>query len=294
VPELIRTSLETLDDRRVGLPTDDWIEKLYTGTRWSEGPAYLPAGRYLIFSDIPNDRMLRYDELTGAVGVFRSPAGFANGSTVDPSGRLVTCEHGNRRVTRTEHDGSVTVLADRYDGHRFNSPNDVVVKSDGSVWFTDPPYGLLTDYQGQRAEQEIDGCHVYRIDPSGRVDIVADDFVRPNGLAFSADESRLFVADTRAQHIRVFDVDGQTLHGGDVFAPDIQGGFDGMRLDTDGRVWAVAGCAVHIIHPDGTLLGKLTLPEPCSNLTFGGPRKNTIYITGSSTLYSLMTGATGL
>ena len=189
------------------------LEKLAEGCRWAEGPAYFPAGRYLVWTDIPNDRMMRYDETTGDVSVFRQPAGNTNGNTVDREGRLVTCEHGGRRVSRTEHDGSVTTLADKCEGKRLNSPNDVVVKSDGSIWFTDPAYGIDSDYEGHKAESEIGACHVYRIDPqAGDVRIVADDFVRPNGIAFSPDEKRLYVVDTGAthvkdgpRHIRVFD-----------------------------------------------------------------------------------------
>ena len=203
------------------------IEKLYEGCRWAEGPAYFPAQRSLVWSDIPNDRMLRFDEATGETGVFRQPAGYSNGNTVDREGRLVTCEHGNRRVTRTEHDGSITVLAERFEGKRLNSPNDVVVRSDGSIWFTDPSYGIDSDYEGHKAESEIGACNVYRVDPaSGAIRIVADDFVRPNGLAFSPDERLLYVADTGVshvkdgpQHIRVFRVaDDGKLSGGEVFA----------------------------------------------------------------------------
>ncbi len=193
---------------------DARLEKLFDSGRWLEGPVYL------VFSDIPNDRLLRWDECTGAVGVFRTPSRHANGATLDRQGRLIHCEQSGRRVTRTEHDGSITVLAERFEGKRLNSPNDVVVKSDGSIWFTDPSYGIDSDYEGERAASEIGGCHVYRVGPAdGSCRIVADDFVRPNGLAFSADESRLFVADTRLNHIRVFDVlDGDTLAGGSEFA----------------------------------------------------------------------------
>ncbi|MDF2709664.1 MAG: gluconolactonase [Nonomuraea muscovyensis] len=218
--DTIPTHFEALDERFAGVAGDDVVERLHFGTRWAEGPVYFPAGRFLVWSDIPNDRMLRWDEMTGAVGPFRRPAGYVNGNTLDRQGRLVSCEQGNRRVTRTEHDGSITVIADRWRGNRLNSPNDVVVRSDGSIWFTDPPYGITSDYEGVRAEQEIDGCHVYRADPvTGRVEIVADDFERPNGLAFSPDESRLYVADTRRRHLRVFDVDADgALSGGAVLA----------------------------------------------------------------------------
>ncbi len=292
--DLIRTMFE-VHDERFRCNGDDWIQRLHTGCRWTEGPAYFPAGRYLVFSDIPNDRMLRYDETTGAVGVFRAPAGYTNGHTVDRQGRLVSCEHGNRRVTRTEHDGSVTVLADRVDGKRLNSPNDVVERADGSIWFTDPSYGIDSDYEGHHAPSEIGGCHVYRVAPdTGEVRVVADDFDRPNGLAFSLDERQLYIADTRREHIRLFDVAGDgSLTGGDVFAACDAGSFDGLRLDAEGRVWAAAHDGVHCFHPDGTLLGKLRVPEVVANLTFGGPKRNDLFITASSSLYSLRLTVTG-
>src|SRR3954447_24939741 len=218
---------EILDDRfKLLVKVAARVEKLFEGCRWAEGPAYFPVHRSLVWSDIPNDRMLRFDEASGATSVFRQPAGYANGNTVDREGRLVTCEHGNRRVTRTEHDGRITVIAERFEGKRFNSPNDVVVKSDGSIWFTDPAYGIDSDYEGHRAESEIGACHVYRVEPDGRdCRIVADDFVRPNGLAFSPDERRLYISDTGAshvdngpRHIRAFDVGPDSaLSGGDVF-----------------------------------------------------------------------------
>ena len=278
------------------------LEKLYEGCRWSEGPAYFPAGRYLIWSDIPNDRMMRYDEASGQVGIFRHPAGFSNGNTVDRQGRLVTCEHGNRRVTRTEHDGSITTIADRFEGKRLNSPNDAVVRSDGSIWFTDPAYGIDSDYEGHKAESEIGACHVYRVDPhTGRVSIAADDFVRPNGLAFSVDERRLYIADTGAshvpdgpRHIRAFDVgeDGR-LTGGEVFATCTAGLFDGFRLDTEGRIWTSAGDGVHCYHPDGTLIGKIQVPEVVANVVFGGVKRNRLYICGTTSLYSMMLPVNG-
>jgi len=295
VNDAIQTRFELLDERFRRCDGDAWIQRLHTGCRWTEGPAYFPAGRYLVFSDIPNDRMLRYDETTGAVGVFRQPSGYANGHTVDRQGRLISCEHGNRRVTRTEPDGSITVLADRWDGKRLNSPNDVVVDSGGAIWFTDPSYGIDSDYEGHRAPSEIGACHVYRIAPdTGEVRIVADDFERPNGLAFSLDERRLYVVDTRRKHIRVFDVgDDATLSGGAVFAPCDAGSFDGIRLDDTGRVWAAAHDGVHCFDPDGTLLGKLHIPEIVSNLTFGGAQRNHLFITATSSLYSLRVNFTG-
>lgn len=289
--DLIPADFEPLDKRVRVIRGDDHLELLYRGTRWAEGPVYFPAGRFLVWSDIPNDRLLRWDEVTGAVGPFRSPAGYANGNTLDREGRLISCEQGPRRITRTEHDGSITVLAERWQGKRLNSPNDVVVRSDGSIWFTDPPYGILSDYEGHRADQEIDGCHVYRIDPATTdVTVVADDFSRPNGLAFSLDESHLYIVDTERNHIRLFDVhpDG-TLTGGTVFTEhDGPGSFDGIRLDDAGRLWAAAGKAVHCYHPDGTLLGKLHLPDKASNLVFGGAKRNRLFITASTSLYSLM------
>jgi len=287
---------EVLDDRfRPCANGDVRIERLHEGCRWAEGPVYVPAGRYLLWSDIPNDRILRWDETTGSVGVFRQPAGYANGGTLDGAGRLVTCEHGNRRVTRTEHDGSVTVIADRYQGKRFNSPNDVVVRSDGSIWFTDPSYGIDSDYEGHRADSEIGACHVYRVDPStGTVRVVADDFVRPNGLAFSLDERRLYVADTRVNHLRVFDVaDDGALTGGAVFATCTVGAFDGFRLDQAGRIWAGAGDGVHCYDPDGTLIGKLRVPETVANVVFGGQRRNHLFICATTSLYAILLSVTG-
>ena len=219
MPDRIRTELEVLDERFRRCDGDAWTQRLFTGCRWAEGPAYFPAGRYLVFSDIPNDRILRFDELTGMVGEFRAPAGYANGHTVDRQGRLISCEHGNRQVTRTEPDGSITVLASHYEGKRLNSPNDVVERSDGSVWFTDPSYGIDSDYEGHKAPSEIGACHVYRVAPeTGEVRIAADGFLRPNGLAFSADERQLYIVDTRKKHIRLFDVasDGALVRRGSV------------------------------------------------------------------------------
>jgi gluconolactonase len=293
----------TLDERfqRLVISTAR-LEKLYEGCRWAEGPAYFPAGRYLIWSDIPNDRMLRYDETSGAVSVFRHPAGYSNGNTVDRQGRLISCEHGNRRVSRTEHDGSITVIASHFQGKRLNSPNDAVVKSDGSIWFTDPAYGIDSDYEGHKAESEIGACHVYRVDPhSGDIRVVADDFVRPNGIAFSPDERRLYVADTGAthvkdgpRHIRVFDVsDDGRLSGGKVFATSTAGLFDGMRLDEAGRIWTSAGDGVHCYESDGTLLGKILVPEAVANVVFGGVKRNRLYICGTTSLYAVMLPVNG-
>ncbi len=289
---------EILDDRfRRCINTTAKLEKLYEGCRWAEGPAYQPAWRSLVWSDIPNDRLLRYDEASGVVGVFRFPAGYPNGNTVDRQGRLVTCEHGGRRVSRTEHDGAVVTLADRFKGKKLNSPNDVVVKSDDTVWFTDPAYGIESDYEGHLSRQELDGCDVYRLDPAtGALRAVATDIVRPNGIAFSPDETLLYVADTGAthaadgpRHIRRFAVgaDG-ALSGGEVFAVCTAGLFDGFRLDVAGRLWVSANDGVHCYDPDGVLLGKVMVPEVVANVEFGGgPKRNYLYICGTTSLYGV-------
>lgn len=278
------------------------VDRLWTGCRWAEGPAYFPSGRYVVWSDIPNNRMLRYDETDGNVSVFRQPAGNSNGNTVDREGRLVTCEHGGRRVSRTEHDGSITVIADSYQGKRLNSPNDVVVKSDGSIWFTDPPYGILSDYEGDKSPSEIGRNNVYRVDgKSGEITIVADDFDKPNGIAFSVDETKLYIVDTGAshdpagpKHIRVFDVhENGTLSGGKVFAESTAGLFDGFRLDEDGRIWTSAGDGVHCYDPDGTLIGKVKVPEVVANVVFGGPKRNRLYICGTTSLYMVYLSVNG-
>ena len=278
------------------------VERLWTGARWSEGPVWFAAGRYLLWSDIPNNCIMRYDETDGSVSTFRQPSNNSNGHTIDRQGRLVSCEHLARRVTRTEHDGSITIIADAFDGKKLNSPNDVVVKSDGSIWFTDPSYGILIDYEGNRAESEIGACHVYRVDPSGDISIVADDYVKPNGLAFSPDESLLYIADTGIthdpngpRHIRRHAVgDDNRLSGGEVFAECSEGLFDGFRLDCEGRIWSSAGDGVHCIAPDGTLIGKIKIPEMVANVCFGGPKLNRLFIAGTTSLYSAYLGVNGV
>jgi gluconolactonase len=297
VSRLVSAIIVSIDERFGGcVSSTARLDHLYDGCRWAEGPAWFPAHRSLVWSDIPNDRMLRWDEVTGAVGEFRSPAGFSNGNTLDGVGRLVTCEHGNRRVTRTEADGAITVIADAYEGKRLNSPNDVVVKSDGSIWFTDPSYGIASHYEGHRAEPEYGGCFVFRVDASGAMSVVADDFDRPNGLAFTPDESRLFVADSGApRHMRVFDVgDDGGLSGGDVFSVCSDGIYDGFRFDEDGRLWTSAADGVHCFDQDGTLLGKVLVPEVVANVCFGGARRNRLFICATTSLYAVHLGVVGV
>jgi len=275
------------------------VKRLATGFDWVEGPVWFGDAGCLLFSDIPNDRILRWMP-DGSVSTYRAPSNYANGHTRDRQGRLVSCEHGTRRVTRTGHDGRVTVLADAYDGRRLNSPNDVVVKSDGTIWFTDPHYGIMTDYEGFRAEQELP-CNVYRIDPArGTVEAVATDFNCPNGLAFSPDETRLYVADTGRMfrddptHIRAFDVaDDGGLSGGEVFHVIEPGAADGFRCDTDGNLWSSAADGVHCIDPGGTLLGRILVPELVSNLCFGGRAKHRLFITATTSVYSVILNRRG-
>ncbi len=289
---------EIHDDRfRECVETVELLETIAGGCRWSEGPVYFPAHRSLLWSDIPNDRVLRYDEIEGRVAVLRQPAGFANGHTRDREGRLIACEQGPRHVVRTEHDGSRTVLAARYGPHRLNSPNDVVVASDGAVWFTDPTYGIDSDYEGHRATSEIGRSNLYRIDPStGACELRGDDFSQPNGLAFSPTGDMLYVVDSGATHapggprnIRRFTVDASTsLTGGEVIAECTEGVFDGLRTDEDGRLWVAAGDGVRCFLPDGTHLGTILVPEITANVEFGGPRGNALYICATTSLYRVL------
>ncbi|WP_218510149.1 SMP-30/gluconolactonase/LRE family protein [Variovorax sp. dw_308] len=299
------TGFERLDPRfNTCIPGPERLVRLWTGARWCEGPAWFAAHRTLVWSDIPNNRMMRYDELNNTVGLWRQPSNNTNGNTVDKQGRLISCEHLGRRVVRNEPDGTQTVLASHYQGKRLNSPNDVVVHSDGGVWFTDPSYGILSDYEGLAAEQEVAGCYVYRVDPAtGAVEKVADDFVKPNGLAFSPDESQLYIADTGAshddaapRHIRRFQVnaDGKSLGASTLFADCTNGLFDGFRIDTRGRLWTSAADGVHAYDPDGTLIGKILVPEVVSNVCFGGVSRNRLFITATTSLYSIYLNARGL
>jgi gluconolactonase len=271
------------------------LEKLASGCRWAEGPAYFAAGRYLIWSDIPNNRMMRFDETDASVSVFRNPSFNSNGNTVDREGRLISCEHFMRRVTRTEHDGSITVVADRFDGRRLNSPNDVVVKSDGSIWFSDPTYGIDSDYEGQQAKSEIGASNVYRIDGvTGKVSLVVSDRVQPNGLAFSPDEALLYVADTGATHVSglpatiwSYRIEAQTVGDAALFATCPDGLYDGFRCDIQGNIWTSAGRSVFCYASDGTHLGTIPIGEIVANVCFGGPRRNRLYICGQTSLYSI-------
>ena len=282
------------------------LRKLWTGAAWAEGPVFFRDGDFLLFSDIPNNRIMRFvpdfSGLEGTASVFRQPCNNTNGHTRDMEGRLVSCEHGGRRVSRTEHDGTITVLADRFEGKRLNSPNDVVVKSDGTVWFTDPPYGILSDLEGWRGEQEYGGAHVFRFDPgTGELAVAADDFVKPNGLAFSPDEKTLYIADTGMshdpdgpRHIRAMQVgEDNRLGGGDVFATCDAGLFDGFRVDTEGRVWSSAADGVHCFDAGGALLGKIMVPEVVANVCFGGLKRNRLYICGTTSLYAVLTCVNG-
>jgi gluconolactonase len=276
------------------------LEKLADGFRWTEGPVWFADLRTLLFSDIPNDRVMRWTE-AGGVEAFSQPAGHENGHYRDLEGRLVACSHGARCVRRTELDGRVTVLADRFEGRRLNSPNDVVVKSDGSVWFTDPLYGIASDYEGERAGSETPPA-VYRFDPgSGHLARVADDFGGPNGLCFSPDEKQLYVSDTgrpfdaaAAKHIRVFDVNGERLANGRIFHKVEPGAADGMRVDEDGNVWSSAGDGVHCIAPSGELLGKVLVPSVVANVVFGGRMRNRLFICASQALYAIYLNRRGI
>ncbi|MDO6730538.1 SMP-30/gluconolactonase/LRE family protein [Marinovum sp. 2_MG-2023] len=276
------------------------LKQLATGFDWVEGPVWFGDADCLLFSDIPNNVIHRWNRETG-LSTYRNPSNFANGHTRDRQGRLVSCEHGTRRVTRTEFDGTITVIADSFQGKRLNSPNDVVVKSDGSIWFTDPHYGIICDYEGHRGTEELP-CNVYRVDPdAGTMDAVLTDFDCPNGLAFSPDESVLYVADTgrrfdtvRTRHIRAFAVeDDRGLSGGDVFHKVSPGAADGFRLDVHGNIWTSAADGVHCIAPDGRLLGKVFVPELVSNVCFGGRAKHQLFITATTSVYMIALGVSG-
>ncbi len=290
----------SFDRYRLGLAA---VERLATGLRWAEGPVWFGDARHLLVSDIPNNRILKWEEETGAVSVFRKPSGYANGNTRDRQGRLVTCEHGNRRVTRTEHDGSITVLLDRFEGKRLNSPNDVVVSRDGAIWFTDPAFGLLSDYEGARAEQELP-LNLYRLDPaSGKATLLDDSIEAPNGLAFSPDEKLLYVVECRSvpRRILAYDVvDGVRLARRRILIDAGAGTPDGFRVDEDGNLWCGWGMGspeldgVRVFNPAGEPIGHIHLPERCANLCFGGLRRNRLFMAASQSIYALYVNARGL
>lgn len=274
------------------------LKRLATGFDWVEGPVWFGDHGCLLFSDIPNNRILRWSD--EGLTTFRTPSNYANGHTRDRQGRLISCEHGTRRVTRTEWDGQITVLADGHDGKPLNSPNDVIVAQDGGIWFSDPHYGIMTDYEGFRAPQE-QPCHVYRVDPaSGQIEAMITDMNCPNGLAFSPDESLLYVADTGrmfsgdAQHIRVYDMEGGRPVRGRHFHTIETGCADGMRVDSDGNLWSSAGDGVHCIAPDGRRLGRILVPETVSNICFGGRAKHRLFITATTSLYSVVLNRKGV
>jgi gluconolactonase len=271
------------------------LRKLATGFEWTEGPVWFAGHQLLLFSDIPSERIMRLT-VDGQLSVFRRPSDYVNGNTSDRSGRLVSCQHGTRSVTRTEPDGSITVVAERYQGKRLNSPNDVVVQSNGAIWFTDPTYGILTDYEGYKADPEQEAHNVFRADPqTGELEAMITDFAQPNGLAFSPDERTLYVAESGSSHnadvpsvIRAFDLDEEGRIKSDrVFASIDKGLPDGMRVDVDGNLWSSAADGIHCFHPDGTRLGKILVPETVANLCFGGPRGNRIFITATTSVYSI-------
>lgn len=283
------------------------VERLYTGTRWAEGPVWFGDGRYLLFSDIPNNRMLRWLEDTGEVSTFRSPSNYSNGNSRDRQGRLLTCEHDARRLTRTEYDGTVTVLMDHYQGKLLNAPNDLAVHSDGAIWFTDPGYGIMTNYEGHKASFELP-TNVYRLDPKTReATVVVSDVDKPNGICFSPDEKKLYLVDTGLpkhpgdpRPIYVYDVvDGVRLANKRLFVNMAPGSSDGIRCDVDGNVWSAAGWGpedyngVHVFAPDGTLIGKIHLPEACANLCFGGTKKNRLFMAASQSLYAVYVDTQG-
>ena len=279
------------------------LERLWTGCRWAEGPVYVPAAKSVIWSDIPRDQILRFDEASEQVAVFERNCGYHNGHTLDGQGRIIACEHGGRRVSRLEHNGTWATVCDRIGGKRLNSPNDVVVKRDGTIWFTDPTYGIDSHYEGHQAESETNDCFVYRVSPAGgEPEPVVTDMMRPNGLAFSPDERTLYVADTGQTHdpdmpatIRAYAVgeDGRSVGAGREFARSPAGLFDGFRIDEGGNLWASTATGVAVYAPDGSPIGRIPIPELVSNLCFGGPKRNRLYITAQTSLYAVYVNAHG-
>jgi gluconolactonase len=277
------------------------VERIAGGMRWAEGPVWFGDGRYLLWSDIPNNRIMRWDEETGAVSIFRKPSRYSNGHTRDRQGRLISCEHEGRRVTRTEYDGTITVVIDRFEGKRLNSPNDIVVKSDGSIWFTDPPFGISGTYEGYRAEPELPQ-NVYRVDAGGEASVVIGDLRGPNGLCFSPDETKLYVVESRAtpnRLIHVYDVEGPRLANKRLFVDCGPGTADGIKCDTDGNLWCGWGMSeeldgVVVFSPEGKMIGRIRLPERCANLCFGGAKRDRLFMASSQSVYALYVHAQGV
>jgi gluconolactonase len=296
-------AIVTLDEsfRKYHMPLTK-VERLYTGCRWAEGPVWLGDTRALVWSDIPNNRMLRWDEETGQTTVFRKPSGYANGNSRDRKGRILTCEHGGRRVSRTEIDGRIKTLANSYEGKRLNSPNDIVCRSDGSVWFTDPSFGILGWYEGSKAEPELP-TNVYRWEPPNKLTVVAEGINQPNGLAFSPDESVLYIVESRSQPRKILAYDvgkDRTLSNKRVLIDaGPKGTPDGFRVDMDGNLWCGWGMGeagldgVHVFNPQGKLIGRIDLPERCANVCFGGTERNRLFMAASTSLYSLYVNAQG-
>jgi len=283
------------------VPDPTALRRISEGYIWSEGPVWLPDEGALLWSDISNNRVMRWSAADNSVTTRYQPADFANGHTLDHDGTVIACEHGTRRVARYEPDGTRTTVVDRYQGKRFNSPNDIVVASDGAIWFTDPPYGIISDRECYKADSELGACFVFRFEPStGALDIVSDDLIDPNGLAFSPDESVLYVSDTSSgrvpdghHHILAFDVvDGRRLANARVFKEIEPGVSDGFRVDVDGNVWTSAGDGVHVLAPDGEELGRISTPEVVANVAFGGPDGRTLFICASSTIWSIEVATT--
>ena len=269
---------------------------IYSGAEWSEGPVFIKNRNMVVWSDIPNDRMLSWTPNAG-VEIFRAPSGYSNGNFLDLQGQLLTCEHGNRRISRTNKNGEIVTIVDNFNGKKLNSPNDLVVKSDGSIWFTDPPYGILSDKEGHKSESELEGNFVFRYDPIvDKLTLISDDFDKPNGIAFSPDEKLLYIADSgNPKNIRVFNVseDGESINKGRVFAEISPGVPDGFRVDTDGNVFTSASDGIQVFTPSGVMLGKILVPERTANCAFGGKNRETLFITASTSLYSIVMNAKG-
>lgn len=282
------------------------IEEISTGYRWCEGPVYFPAMRCLLWSDIPNNKIMRYQEIDEHIGIFRTPSNFANGNSRDHLGRLITCEHGGRRVTRTEHNGKITVLAEAFDGRPLNAPNDLVADSRGNVWFTDPGYGIANNYEGYAANEELPR-RVYRVDgQSGKLSVAIENLIRPNGIALNKNEDKLYVVnsamgDEGKSAVCVYDIEDDKVIGGTTFIDNFAPGTtDGIRFDEEGNLWCAMGWStpaengVRCYSPEGKLIGKIVLPEVCANLCFGGERGNRLYMTASTSVYAVFLGVSGL